>query len=85
MRGQNLDINAEQNIVQNTNNTYTEREITEEIYLKDLFAEIRNELLNDYEEAYNHLDEEYKTQKFATLDEFSNSQVKKKKNINQWH
>lgn len=72
VEGQNLDINAEQNIVQNTNNTYTEREITEEIYLKDLFAEIRNELLNDYEEAYNHLDEEYKTQKFATLDEFSN-------------
>lgn len=72
VEGQNLDINAEQNIAQNTNNTYTEREITEETYLKDLFAEIRNELLNDYEEAYNHLDEEYKTQKFATLEEFSN-------------
>ena len=69
---QNLDINAEQNIAQNTNNTYTEREITEETYLKDLFAEIRNELLNDYEAAYNHLDEEYRTQKFATLEEFSN-------------
>ena len=69
---QNLDINAEQNIAQNTNNTYTEREITEETYLKDLFAEIRNELLNDYEAAYNHLDEEYRTQKFATLEEFRN-------------
>ncbi len=72
VEGQNLDINAEQNMAQNTNNTYSEREITDETYLKDLFAEIRNELLNDYEEAYNHLDEEYRTQKFATLEEFSN-------------
>ena len=72
VEGQNLDINVEQSIVANTNNTYTEREITEETYLKDLFAEIRNELLNDYEAAYNHLDEEYRTQKFATLEEFSN-------------
>ena len=72
VEGQSLDISAEQNITQNTNNTYTVREITEETYLKDLFAEIRNELLNDYEAAYNHLDEEYRTKKFATLDEFSN-------------
>ena len=72
VEGQNLDINVEQSIAINANNTYTEREITEETYLKDLFAEIRNELLNDYEEAYNHLDEEYRTQKFATLEEFSN-------------
>ena len=72
VEGQSLNINVEQSISQNTNNTYTEREITEETYLKDLFAEIRNELLNDYEAAYNHLDEEYRTKKFATLDEFSN-------------
>ena len=72
VEGQSLDINVEQSIAINANNTYTEREITEETYLKDLFAEIRNELLNDYEEAYNHLDEEYRTQKFATLEEFSN-------------
>lgn len=71
VEGQNLDINAEQNIAQNTNNTYSEREITDETYLKDLFAEIRNELLYDKEEAYNHLYEEYRTQKFATLDEFT--------------
>ena len=71
VEGQSLDISAEQNITQNTNNTYTVREITEETYLKDLFAEIRNELLNDYEAAYNHLDEEYRTKKFATLEEFS--------------
>lgn len=72
VEGQSLDINVEQSIAINANNTYTEREITEETYLKDLFAEIRTELLNDYEEAYNHLDEEYRTQKFATLEEFSN-------------
>ena len=71
VEGQNLDINAKQNIAQNTNNTYSEREITDETYLKDLFAEIRNELLYDKEEAYNHLYEEYRTQKFATLDEFT--------------
>ena len=72
VEGQSLDINVEQSIAINANNTYTEREITEETYLKDLFAEIRNELLNDYEEAYNHLDEEYRTQKFATLEDFNN-------------
>lgn len=72
VEGQSLDITVEQSIAINANNTYTEREITEETYLKDLFAEIRTELLNDYEEAYNHLDEEYRTQKFATLEEFSN-------------
>lgn len=72
VEGQSLDITVEQSIAINANNTYTEREITEETYLKDLFAEIRTELLNDYEEAYNHLDEEYRTKKFATLDEFSN-------------
>lgn len=72
VEGQSLDITVEQSIAINANNTYTEREITEETYLKDLFAEIRTELLNDYEEAYNHLDEEYRTQKFATLEDFSN-------------
>ena len=72
VEGQSLDINVEQSIAINANNTYTEREITEETYLKDLFAEIRTELLNDYEEAYNHLDEEYRTQKFATLEDFNN-------------
>ena len=71
VEGQSIEISSEQSIAQNINNTYTEREITEETYLKDLFAEIRNELLYDKEEAYNHLNEEYKTKKFTNLDEFT--------------
>ena len=70
--------NTPQAITPNANNTYTEPTITEETYVKDLFAEIRNELLNDSELAYSHLDEEYRTKKFATQEAF-NSFVESKK------
>lgn len=72
IEGQNLDIEVEDSITKNDNNQYTYRTITEENYMKDLFAEVRNELLYDKEAAYEHLNEEYRSEKFATLDEFNN-------------
>ena len=72
VEGQSLDIEVADNIEKNNNNQYTYRTITEENYMKDLFAELRNELLYDHEAAYNHLNEEYRSKKFATLEEFNN-------------
>lgn len=71
VEGQNLDIEIADSIEKNNNNQYTYRTITEENYMKDLFAELRNELLYDHEAAYNHLNEEYRSKKFATLEEFN--------------
>ena len=70
--GQNLDIELTDSIEKNNNNQFVYRTITEEDYMKDLFAELKNELLYDHEKAYNHLNEEYRNKKFATLEKFNN-------------
>lgn len=72
VEGQNLDIELTDSIEKNNNNQYIYRTITEEDYMKDLFAELKNELLYDHEAAYNHLNEEYRNKKFAKLEEFNN-------------
>lgn len=72
VEGQNLDIEVANSIDKNNNNQYIYRTITEEDYMKDLFTELKNELLYDHEAAYNHLNEEYRSKKFATLEEFNN-------------
>lgn len=72
VEGQNLDIELTDSIEKNNNNQYIYRTITEEDYMKDLFAELKNELLYDHEAAYNHLNEEYRNKKFAKLEKFNN-------------
>ena len=72
VEGQNLNIELTDSIEKNNNNQYIYRTITEEDYMKDLFTELKNELLYDHEAAYNHLNEEYRNKKFATLEEFNN-------------
>ena len=72
LEGQNLDIELTDSIEKNNNNQFVYRTITEEDYMKDLFAELKNELLYDHEKAYNHLNEEYRNKKFATLEKFNN-------------
>lgn len=72
LEGQNLDIELTDGIEKNNNNQFVYRTITEEDYMKDLFAELKNELLYDHEKAYNHLNEEYRNKKFATLEKFNN-------------
>lgn len=68
--GQKVDIIAPENIEKNDNNQFTYKTVTEENYMKDLFTQLKNELLYDRELAYNHIDEAYKTKKFNTLDVF---------------
>ena len=58
VEGQNLNIELTDSIEKNNNNQYIYRTITEEDYMKDLFTELKNELLYDHEAAYNHLNEE---------------------------
>ena len=68
---QDLNITVEDSITKNNNNQYSYRIISEENYMKDLFTQLKNELLYDKKSAYEHLNEEYRTKRFATLDEFN--------------
>lgn len=68
---QDLNITVEDSITKNNNNQYSYRTISEENYIKELFTQLKNELLYDKESAYEHLNEEYRTKIFATLDEFN--------------
>ncbi len=68
---QDLNITVEDSITKNNNNQYSYRTISEENYIKELFTQLKNELLYDKESAYEHLNEEYRTKRFATLDEFN--------------
>ena len=66
-----IDISST-SIEPNENNKYEYKIISEENYVKDLFNDLRSDLMNDKDSAFSHLDEEYKTKKFTDIQDFSN-------------
>lgn len=68
--GKNVSIDNLDSIQQNANNQFINREIDDETYVKDLFNQLKIELLYNHKSAYEHLDEEYRNIKFGTLEEF---------------
>ena len=70
--GEELNVNVPTNIDENINNKYTYMSITDEKYVIDMFNKLKNELLYDRKIIYEHLNEEYKKEKFETADDFNN-------------
>jgi len=68
--GSNLTTELVNNIEENRNNTYVFEEITDKIYMLDLFARYKEEVLYNTDLAYENLDQEYKVAKFGTLKKF---------------
>lgn len=69
--GSKIDKNITDSIEKNDNNEFSYKTVTDEEYIKDLFAQLKNELLYDAESAYEHLEEEYRETKFESLNEFA--------------
>ena len=68
--GQNVSIETLERIQKNNDNSVRSREIDDETYVKDLFGQFKRELLYAHQDAYEHVDEEYRTNKFGTMEEF---------------
>lgn len=68
--GTPIRINVPEEITKNVDNMYELRNITEEIYVQDLFNSYKNELMFNRELAYQELDEEYSKAKFENFSEY---------------
>lgn len=68
--GKEINIIVQEKIEPNENNTYKSSNISEELYITDLFAKLRSELYYFPELVYNRLDEEYRNKKFPTYEKF---------------
>ena len=68
--GKGIDINVPESIPENDNNTFRYKKTSEETYVQDLFAKLKDEIKYYPELAYNNLDEEYRNKKFESLEDF---------------
>lgn len=68
--GDVLNINVDDKIEENYTNIYDYEFISDEQYVTDLFAKYQEETLFDEDDAYYHLDEEYRNKRFGTIDNF---------------
>lgn len=72
----NLEIGKEienislDSIKENKNNTFKFKATKEDIYIKDLFNQVKGQMEISIELIYNKLDEEYREKYFGTLSEF---------------
>lgn len=84
----NLEIGKEienislENIKENKNNTFKFKATKEDIYVKDLFNQLKSQMEISTELIYNKLDNEYKEKYFATLPEFKEYINNKKEQYN---
>lgn len=67
-----LNFDLEASIEKNTYNTFDYKNITDETYVTDLFNQYKDNMMNDYEEAYKKLNDEYSKKRFGTYQEFEN-------------
>lgn len=76
--GDIIDIQMQEEIAKNTNNTYVFNAVSDEEYIKDLFIIYKIQTLYNYSFAYEHLNEEYKNKKFSTFTDFEEYMNSKK-------
>ena len=79
--GDDINIEFDDQIEQNSYNAYQLDVISEKTYISDMFDNYKNELLFNAELAYSKLDEEYKQKKFGNIDEFKKYLKTNTKNI----
>lgn len=60
------------NIVQDENNKFEYKNYSEEDFVKEEFMDYKYTLLNELDEAYSKLDNEYKAERFNNIQEFNN-------------
>lgn len=70
--GEDLNIETGDTINKNDNNVYNYEIISDETYCIDLINKYKEEILYNQQLAYEHLDDEYKTKKFVSFEEFQN-------------
>ncbi len=68
--GDTLNETVPEKIETNTSNTYEFKIISDETYIVDLFEKYREEVIYNQKEAFENLDEEYRTKRFGTLENF---------------
>lgn len=68
--GNTFNIVNKDNIERNSYNTYDNENINNETYIIDMFNKFKNYMIYDYESAFLKLNEEYRTKKFETYENF---------------
>ncbi len=68
--GQELNLDIGTSIEKNDFNIFDYENISIETYITDMFNEFKNDMMYDYESAYELLNEEYKNKRFETYEEF---------------
>lgn len=68
--GEEIEIGVPENIEKNDNNIYSYNVITDETYVKDLLNQLKSEMRYSSKLVYERLNEEYKSKKFETLENF---------------
>ena len=68
--GNDINLEVPESIDKNDTNIYDYSIITDETYVTDLLEKYKEEILFDIESAYNHLDEEYKQNRFDNFNDF---------------
>ena len=79
--GQQIDIDIQNQIENNGYNVYKYENISDEEYLSDLIISCKMELLYSIKDLYNKLDDEYKKNRFSTIDELKEYAEENKKEI----
>lgn len=80
IEGMNIDV--PERIEENNYNTFDYKVINDEEYVRELMARYKEEMLNDKQNAYNHLDEEYKEKRFEDFSDFeAYAKANTKKNV----
>ena len=80
IEGTNIDV--PERIEENNYNTFDYKVINDEEYVRELMARYKEEMLNDKQNAYNHLDEEYKEKRFEDFSDFeAYAKANTKKNV----
>ncbi len=68
--GDNINIECPEKIAKNENNIFNFEVINDEEYIKKLITQFKEEVVHNSELIYNNLNNEYKTNKFKTKQEF---------------
>lgn len=68
--GENIQIKNIESIPKNKNNALSNAMISDDVYVKDIFNQFKNELQNFQRLAYDNLNNEYRSKRFGTFEEF---------------
>ena len=68
--GYDIEINYEDEITNDTYNTFGFKYVDDETYIKDVVKSLKNNMLYNSKVAYERLNEQYRAKRFPTLEDF---------------